>query len=173
MEDKAIEVMKKIDERIKKVADDKIMYTNKGEKLRKLNSSFNIIIVILSVVAPSLVTYQTQNTGYPWLVFISIIIVAISGTTSALRSILRWNERYGFFAMTGIRLLELESSASDKKDDIINTTKDEYIYAKLSQLAMEIQQQHNKIIQEYLGNEIKIVEQINLMQKKENEKENA
>ena len=120
---------------IEDIAQDRSTYSLRAERLRKLNSFFNVTTIILGVAAPAFVTYQTQQKdASDLLIFLSIILVAVASATATLRGVLRWSERFGYTALTSLYLQELESSVKLEMEDIIYSVKVELVYEKLSEL---------------------------------------
>src|ERR1700731_1690197 len=126
---------------ITEIQDDQKQYHIQARSLRKLSSFLNVMIVILGIAAPTLVTYQTQQKEHApfWLAPSAILIVAIAGAGANLRSVLRWNERYGYTAMTDLKLRELSSDLKLRQQDILSTTLPQVVPEKLAQLNREAQ----------------------------------
>ncbi|NIB45211.1 DUF4231 domain-containing protein [Pseudomaricurvus alkylphenolicus] len=167
------EAIKIIEGTIVEIDRDYSTYSSRAERLRKLNSFFNVSTIILGVSAPAFVTYQTQQEdASQLLVFVSIILVAVASATATLRGVLRWSERFGYTALTSLYLQELSSSVKLEKEDIIQTVKKELINEKLSELNRNAQKRRGEIIRGYLEKEVAAVEKAESSQKELMDKTN-
>ncbi len=149
-----------LEETIKDIKKDRTSYSKKGERLRILNSFFNVSTVILGVAAPAFVTFQTQQSGPGILMYISIFLVAIAGATATLRGVLRWGERFGYTTLTALALRELETTTQLDREDILTTVKDEFICGKIFELNRKTQHRRSEIIKRYLEREVAVVEKV-------------
>ncbi|HEY2721428.1 MAG TPA: hypothetical protein VGI82_06875 [Chitinophagaceae bacterium] len=66
------------------------------------------LTVILAVAAPSLVTYQTNQSNKAWGI-VTIFLVAIASTATALQSIFNFGGKFSIETLTFLNIDELES----------------------------------------------------------------
>ncbi|MDT8324440.1 MAG: hypothetical protein RRA94_10030 [Bacteroidota bacterium] len=126
-------------------------FASQAQWLKRINSFFNVSIVLLGVAAPAVVTYLTQQpTQDPSLTLKTIVIVGVAGAFATLRGVLKWGEKYGFAVMTAMKLRELEANARLEMEEILHTSNDVMIYGKLSNLNREIQEKWTEIIRRHL-----------------------
>jgi hypothetical protein len=136
---------------IEEIGAERHEFASQAQWLKRINSFFNVSIVLLGVGAPAVVTYLTQQpVPDPSLTLKTIIIVAVAGAFATLRGFLKWGEKYGFAVMTAMKLRELEANARLEMEEILHTANDVQIYGKLSALNREIQEQWTEIIRRHL-----------------------
>lgn len=99
-----------------------------------LHRSFMAVLAVLAVVAPALVTYQTQNTEIVGLPFIAIGVTAIAGAGAALQSTFRWSDRFRRAKLTSLELNELHYTTDREREDIEDTDDPVKVYSKICEL---------------------------------------
>ncbi|MBN1446401.1 MAG: hypothetical protein JXA28_00620 [Bacteroidetes bacterium] len=126
-------------------------FSSQAGWLKRIDGLFNVSIVFLGVAAPIVVTYLTQQSNpAPDLIRNTILLVAVTGAVAVLRSVLRFGEKYGYTVMTAMKLRELESIARLEMEEIINTSRDTFVYGKLSALNRDVQEKWTQIIRNHL-----------------------
>ncbi len=148
-----------LNDTFKKLGAEKDKYSKWGRWLKRWNTFFNASTVLLSVVAPALVTYQTQQSGGgDGLTFVAIAFVGVAGAAATLRTVFRFSERFGYTTLTGLALQELESNSRLDLEDMLNSAEGVDIHSKLSDLNRNTQRVMNEIIKAYIEREVAAVE---------------
>ncbi len=136
---------------IEEIGAERHEFASQAQWLKRINSFFNVSIVLLGVAAPAVVTYLTQQPNPdPSLTLKTIVIVGVAGAFATLRGLLKWGEKYGFAVMTSMKLRELEANARLEMEEILHTANEFIIYGKLSALNREIQERWTEIIRRHL-----------------------
>lgn len=136
---------------LEEISQERQDFASQARRLKSFSGFFNVLIILLSVAAPIIVTYLTQQVNpSPDLILYTIIIVALLGGFATLRVVLRWGEKYGYAVMTAMKLRELESNARMDMEEILHTNKDSYVYVKLSALNRDVQDKWTAIIRRHL-----------------------
>lgn len=141
-------------ESIEEISSESREFSRQAGWLKRLDSLFNVAIVILGVAAPAIVTYLTQqNRLDPVLTMRTILLVAVTGAVAMLRGVMRFGEKYGYTVMTAMKLRELESNARLEMEEIIHTSQggSVHVQGKLTALNREVQKEWTEIIRRHLA----------------------
>jgi hypothetical protein len=93
----------------------------KAAYLKNINTVFRTFTALLGVLAPALVTYQTQVPTDTWKLA-AILTTVLVGTSATLQSTFRWGEAYRNHRLTALRLEVLLLNLDFASQDALDTT---------------------------------------------------
>jgi hypothetical protein len=129
--------------------------------------------VVLGVLAPTIVTFQTQHSGSSqltfWLGILAITITAGTGIVTGLHASFKWGEGFGRAATASLELEELADS-SDLDTLIIRTSTDDlWKHGQLTQHREELLNKQHLIVRKYIEGELALIREADRTQQDKKE----
>ena len=115
---------------------------------------FTAVLAVFAVLAPAIVTLQSQQRDTPWLAVLAIGLTATAGAGTALQGAFRWGERYRRTRLTALELSELYSSVRMDRLDVEDTEDPIKVYSKISELNQRAAARHQAIVRNHIEAEV-------------------
>ena len=152
------EIVGILDQTIERIAGEARTYGMRVASERRYHTGFGAALAVLSVAAPTLVTYQTQTPGALFQI-IAIVLTAIVGAAGSLQATFRWGDRFRRTSLTALALDELESTTRLERLDILHTRDDMTVYRRAFDLNESAQRKLQRIVRRHIEGEVAIVTQ--------------
>lgn len=127
-EERAKAVEQALDSTLKAIRAKAQEYQELAESQRRRFNWARGATVVLGVLTPTFVTFQTQHTSNPqlafWLGLLAISITASTGIVTGLQATFRWGEGFGRASTTSLELDEL--AAGTDLDTLITRTSSDH-----------------------------------------------
>ena len=168
-EQRANAVENALDSTLKAVRDKALEFQQLADRQRRRYNWARAATVILGVLTPTFVTFQTQHSGSPqlafWLGIFAIAITAAAGIVGGLQASFKWGEGFGRATTTSLELEEL-ANAIDLEALVVRTSPDYVLkYTKLTEYRERALRQKHLIIRKYTEGELALIQEADRAQR--------
>jgi hypothetical protein len=144
-----------LEETLAKIDREAVRFSRRANYERRNHYILNYMIMILSVLAPIMVTLQTQLDGTAWKV-IAVVITALAGASATLQASFRWRERYRLTRMTALELEDLSSNTRAEQYRAYMNSTDQESFDQLVEINRRTRGTLSKVFRDYFHAETNI-----------------
>ncbi len=149
MEDRIQKATSRLQYDREQIAKELSLSRRKASYLKKTNTAFRTVSALLGVLAPAIVTYQTQVQSDSWKL-VAILATALAGASATLQSTFRWGEAYRNNRLTALRLEVLLLNLDFSSQDALDTADLDKAYAELKVIHKEAVTELSRILGDHV-----------------------